>query len=501
MKKIKTFYKASLLSITCVLLLVAYTALATNAESVSPTITETRITTSGSASDPDIYGDKIVFLDNRNGNCDIYMYDLSTFSETQITTNASDQWDPAIYGDRIVWMDKRNGNADIYMYDLSTSKETQITTNASDQMDPAIYGDRIVWEDFRNGNYYDIYMYDLSTSEEKKIAINGLDPAIYGDRIVWFDGRNGNADIYMYDLSTSRETQITTDTSYQQFPSIYGNRIVWEDWRNENPDVYMYDLSTSKEERITTNDASIYDPTIYGDKIVWTDDRDEEYDNDIYMYDLSTNTETKITTSKLAFYPAICDDKIVWHDWRNGGHDIYMATVSEEGLEPILPVADFSANVTSGYAPLSVQFTDLSRDATGWNWDFESDGIADSSLQNPVYLYTLPGTYTVNLAVSNANGTDSKLATINVLEKPELPVADFLASPSTGKAPLTVTFTDSSTGSPTSWSWKFGDKSISTDQSPVHTYNKAGKYTVSLTVENTAGNNTKKISKYIIVKK
>ena len=54
------------------------------------------------------------------------MYDLSTSKETRITTNESDQIYPAIYGDRIVWQDDRNGHMDVYMYDISTSKETRI---------------------------------------------------------------------------------------------------------------------------------------------------------------------------------------------------------------------------------------------------------------------------------------------------------------------------------------------------------------------------------------
>lgn len=80
------------------------------------------------------------------------MYDLSTYTETQITTNKSYQGEPAIYGNRIVWADDRNGNWDIYMYDLSTKKERRITTNPSDSYCPAIYGNRIVWMDLRNGN-------------------------------------------------------------------------------------------------------------------------------------------------------------------------------------------------------------------------------------------------------------------------------------------------------------------------------------------------------------
>jgi YVTN family beta-propeller protein len=81
--------------------------------------------------------------------------------------------------------------------------------------------------------------------------------------------------------------------------------------------------------------------------------------------------------------------------------------------QPILPVANFNTNVTSGYAPLTVQFTDLSINSTGCNWNF-GDGT-DSTLQNPIHTYSTAGSYTVNLTVSNANGTDSRLATITVL--------------------------------------------------------------------------------------
>ncbi len=78
----------------------------------------------------------------------------------------------------------------------------------------------------------------------------------------------------------------------------------------------------------------------------------------------------------------------------------------------ILPVADFSASVTSGYAPLSVQFTDLSQYATSRSWDF-GDGTT-STEQNPAHTYSAAGNYNVNLMVSNENGTSpAKIAQIN----------------------------------------------------------------------------------------
>ena len=65
--------------------------------------------------------------------------------------------------------------------------------------------------------------------------------------------------------------------------------------------------------------------------------------------------------------------------------------------------------------------------------------------------------------------------------------ADFSAVVTTGPAPLTVQFTDTSTGNPTGWSWNFGDGKTSTIQNPVHTYTNAGIYSVSLRITTTTG--------------
>ncbi|WP_410508553.1 PKD domain-containing protein [Methanosarcina hadiensis] len=167
----------------------------------------------------------------------------------------------------------------------------------------------------------------------------------------------------------------------------------------------------------------------------------------------------------------------------------------------VLPVANFSTNVTEGYAPLSVHFTDNSENANSISWDFNNDGISDSVEQNPVYVYQQPGTYTVNLTATNLNGTNSKLGIITVKpsEITAKPKANFSGSPTAGIVPLNVSFTDMSTGVPTSWYWGFGDGSYSLDQNPSHVYNKEGKYTVTLTVRNNLGVSTAKKIRYIDV--
>ncbi len=79
------------------------------------------------------------------------------------------------------------------------------------------------------------------------------------------------------------------------------------------------------------------------------------------------------------------------------------------------------------------------------------------------------------------------------------PVTNFSGTPTSGTAPLTVQFTDLSTNSPTSWSWSFGDGGTSPAQNPSHTYNSAGKYTVSLTAANAYGSDTETKTDYITV--
>ncbi len=160
---------------------------------------------------------------------------------------------------------------------------------------------------------------------------------------------------------------------------------------------------------------------------------------------------------------------------------------------PVFPVADFSSNVTSGNVPLSVQFTDLSNNATAWNWEF-GDGN-NSTEQNPMHIYSTAGSYNVNLTVSNnyssRYGIDSKLSTINVFEQvPLLPVADFSSSVTSGNAPLSVQFIDLSSNA-AEWNWDFGDGNSSTEQNSMHIYSTAGSYTVNLTVSNENGTDSK----------
>ncbi len=360
-----------------------------------------------------IYGN-YVFWTESAGN-DVHAYDLTTGNRTNITGYSAGGKLNA-YEDKVVWTSDSEA---VYMYDLSTGNETLI---ASGRRGPDIYGNYMV---YTNNYYYGqdhqndgIYLYDLNTQNETRIAAIYSFPAIYGKKVVWFQENSSSAyDIYLYDISTQATGKITTTNSSipESKLDIFGNVVVW----TESGNVYMHDIASNKTTQVTSN-VSAYQPAIYGNWIVYTiGDPYSGGDKDIYMYEISAARTTRITNSTLAFNPSVYGDKIVYADCRNNpefceARDIYLYDLSNTSSNL---VANFTGNVSSGTAPLNVSFTDTSMGTpNAWYWDFGDGDISNE--QDPVHTYLSAGNYTVCLTVSNANGMDSKLATISVISFP-----------------------------------------------------------------------------------
>jgi PKD repeat protein len=160
------------------------------------------------------------------------------------------------------------------------------------------------------------------------------------------------------------------------------------------------------------------------------------------------------------------------------------------------PVADFAGGPTNGAWPLGVSFTNLSTGATNYSWVF-GDGNT-STATNAANTYTTAGSYTVKLTAVGAGGTNSLTrANYIVVTNPPL-VANFEGGPTNGAAPLTVYFTNLSTGA-TNCDWDFGDGHVSTNSNPTNIYSSQGSYTVSLTAIGVAGTNTLVRNNYVVL--
>ncbi len=161
------------------------------------------------------------------------------------------------------------------------------------------------------------------------------------------------------------------------------------------------------------------------------------------------------------------------------GYNVYgSATVCQTIVASNEPVADFTF-----IGDPTVAFIDLSTgDPTSWSWTFGDGGT--STLSDPTHTYMTNGVFNACLTVSNVAGSDTHCESVTI-DSYLAPTAYFTYS-----GDPTVTFTDLSLGSPTSWAWTFGDGGTSTLQNPVHTYTTNGTYNVCLTATNALGSNT-----------
>jgi PKD repeat protein/subtilisin-like proprotein convertase family protein len=173
-----------------------------------------------------------------------------------------------------------------------------------------------------------------------------------------------------------------------------------------------------------------------------------------------------------------------------GLYDVTLEVTNAAGTDQIiqtdvievfaLPVSNFFSVVTD----LEVNFTNLSLNATTYEWDF-GDGNT-STQENPIYTYAESGNYSVTLTASGICGSVVFTQDISILVAP---VAGFQYTPGQGCEPLTVQFVNTSVGQVDNYLWTFegGDPATSTAADPVVVFENPGLYDVTLEVTNAAG--------------
>jgi beta propeller repeat protein len=363
---------------------------------------------------------------------------------TRLTTNGM-SIEPTIHSNIITWTDNTSGLGIVHMYDVNTKKDTQITSSKAYY--PTNRLKKIVWVDERTSKP-SLLVFDTETGSSYHITENinlsyGI-PRCSVDYVVWC---GNDANVYMYNLVTKKLTQVTTSGTAANPASCCNNKVVYQDRRSGKWNIYKYSILSGNEIKVTTSDSA-YRPWTCGDRIVYQDFRNGG--PDVYLYDLDTNKETRISNSGQAWNPVISYKKMVWEDFRNGNPAVYFYDL------------DTSRETLITAAKADQYYPTISEDKIVWQ-DLHS--TVDGN-QSDIYVYDLAA-------------------------NPTTPHSAFRTNVTSGNAPLTVSFTDESAGSPTSWSWNFGDKSTSLAQHPVHTYLMAGNYTVNLTVSNENGVSSK----------
>jgi PKD repeat protein len=161
--------------------------------------------------------------------------------------------------------------------------------------------------------------------------------------------------------------------------------------------------------------------------------------------------------------------------------------------QPIKANFSYTPSNTGYTAPLSVAFNDLSSgNVLKWNWNFGDAHISNE--RNPIHTYPSPGTYSITLSVLGLTGSDSITKTITVVSPL---MADFIAEPTTGSAPLTVVLSDRSIGDVVSREWVIMDNPEETAKNivyfsegqgdQIYTLTEPRLYTVRLTIRDPNG--------------
>ncbi len=165
-----------------------------------------------------------------------------------------------------------------------------------------------------------------------------------------------------------------------------------------------------------------------------------------------------------------------------------------------------ASSFSSGWADATV--TSVAHSSTDGTYTFNAGSPTKTTLFSGTYIKW--DSFDVNSLLTSASntfgytaaGSSFKICTAALTAKYTAPTAAFSGTPLTGDTPLTVAFTDESTGAPTAWAWDFNNDGTtdSTAQSPSYTYDTPGIYTVKLTVSNALGSDEELKTNYVTVK-
>jgi len=314
---------------------------------------------------PDIYQDKIVYMDDRNGNPDIYLLDTSTGEETQITDDPAYDGSPKIWGEYIFWYRSMNM---LFLQDYITGEEWQIGYGGSGE----IYNNYIVWP----GAIYDIF-----TQTTKPLGGNGT-PHIYGNYVAFID--TASNELRLYRISTESTIVINPVGSDPFLLDISERYVLYQDLVDN--DLFIYDILSGITTQVTNNPYLEDEPTIYGNTAVWCDHRDENNWN-IYGYDLVNGKEYPICSAQdRQEYPAIYEDTIIWSDLRNGVQwQLYSANkVTPEVSLSIDDQAAAETEIINGQC--SIPDISLSINEYLKNHEDSDDGTTDEMITVPITI-------------------------------------------------------------------------------------------------------------------
>ncbi|MCX5676357.1 MAG: PKD domain-containing protein [Planctomycetota bacterium] len=346
------------------------------------------LTSTGTANEPQIDGDYIVWREGGSGNQGIHLYRISTRVESLISLAGAGGFRAlSISGHRVAWVQQSGANLRVWTYDIATrvrqvvQDDPNLPGATGDQWDARISGDRVIWRATGEGASMDVFMKDLATSEVLNVSsVSGeeKDAAISGNGIVWQRQVGSYYQIFRYDIAAHAVTQLTTASVHSFTPRASDQYAAWvSNDLTGDQEIFWYNAETGETRKVTDNIVDDYYVDVSGPNLVWSK-KVTSTNFEVFFYDGVAGTTAQVNPNNTYYdiEPLISGRNIMWRGQVGGS--------SQNNYEMFFAV-DQSA-VTYEFA-----------------WTFGDGGAASGSLM-PQHIYADNGDYAATLTVTASDG-------------------------------------------------------------------------------------------------
>jgi len=214
----------------------------------------------------------MIYQTDREGNWEIYLLDLESSKEYNLSQHPAEDRNPALSpdGTQVAFESHRDGNWDLYLLDLESGEVARLTENLAFDGAPAWSpdGKHIAFESFRDGNW-EIYALEIDALQLTRLTHDpGGDYAPAwspdGEHIAFTSWRDGDKEIYVVGVDGSGLRNLTSSPEDDEYPawSPDGESLAFVSYRDGYaPEIYLMDADGQDQTRLSNNEVNDWAPT------------------------------------------------------------------------------------------------------------------------------------------------------------------------------------------------------------------------------------------------
>jgi len=347
------------------------------------------------AANPVISGKNIAWIGGGEGTPNVFFYNGTTKSTTQLTSGAGNYVNVQIYGSTVVWQNAPTGNqSDIQFSIAGGTVQTIDNSTTFDDTSPVLFGDRIAFRrndlNASDGSGDGIYLYKIggTTQQLSSNSENSFDLQIDGSTVVWerlVSGLpyNGDYNVRFVKENVAPRTSLPIDSSRSEYsPALFGNKIAFirgdaSGFNTAEDGVYLYDPTTDSSTPLEQAPDKITSLNASNTALTWTRDYGNS-NGDIHYSIAGGAVQTINSSTTLNDYSSIIDgNKIVFvRDDKSGtaADGIYLFDTSSASIKQL---SSGSSNVfLGGISGNNVVWR--SADSNGQVFFYDGDTSSDS---------------------------------------------------------------------------------------------------------------------------